>query len=85
MVIFGKEKVKPFEDLKKIINKIHSSSYLLGKLNLRYQSSNVNFRNDKLKKYQGVIMEGSEEPDPITPEVERIILEIETICKNIIK
>ena len=92
MAIFGSNKGKPFIDLNKTINEILISAHILGKLwNMRSQTSLPRGENryekiiNSIQKHEAIFWEGLKEPDPITPRVESIILEIEKICEPILK
>ncbi len=85
MAQLGKDKAKPFEDLRSIISEINSSARILARLWARN-----NFRTDqawddhqkKVEKYEAIFWEGTEEDDPIISKLVIIINDIEAICKS---
>lgn len=87
MAQIGKDKAKPFDDLKNITNEIIISARILARLWAR-----DHFRTDKqrqqheqnMDKYEAVFWEGLEEDDPINPKLIKIIEEMEEICRKVI-
>ena len=87
MAQIGKEKAKPFDDLRSIVNEITLSARILARLWARDQ-----FKTDEqweqhrkqLEKYEAVFWEGLEEEDPINPKLKAVLSEIETTCQGVI-
>lgn len=87
MAQFGKEKAKPFDDLRSIVNDINGSARTLSRLWAR-----ENFHSDDqweahrklVDKFEAIFWEGLEEDDPINPRVKLVIAEIEATCQGII-
>lgn len=71
IVIFGKDKAMPFNNLRKILSKILSAADILS--------------NGWEKKYEDIIWEKYPGSDSISNEVDKTISEIENICENTIR
>lgn len=90
MAVFGREKAKPFDDIRGVINKIFISAHMLGRLWERQTHLGLNEEERKklikqIEKHEAVFWEEGEGRDLIAPEVERIVLEIENICEKILR
>ena len=87
MAQFGKEKSKPFDDLRSIVNEITGSARILARL-----WSRDNFVSDnqweahrkQVDKHEAIFWEGPEDDDPINPRIKLVISEIEATCQGII-
>jgi len=87
MAQIGKDKAKPFDDLRDITNEIIISARMLARLWAR-----DHFRTDEQRqqheqnvdKYEAVFWEGLEDDDPINPKLIKIIEEIEETCRKVI-
>lgn len=87
MAQIGKDKAKPFDDLRDITNEIIISARMLARLWAR-----DHFRTDEqrqqheqnMDKYEAVFWEGLEDDDPINPKLIKIIEEIEKTCREVI-
>jgi len=87
MAQFGKDKAKPFDDIRIIVNDITSAARTLSRLWAR-----ENFHSDaqweahrkQVEKFEAIFWEGLEEDDPINPRVKLVIAEIEITCQAII-
>ena len=87
MAQIGKEKAKPFDDLNKIVKEIISSSHLLAILwSERYFSTEENKKKhyEQIKKAEEVFWDTFSENDPINPKLEKVIVDIEGVCKTVI-
>ena len=88
MAQIGKAKAKPFEELHNLVTEIIIAARRLSKLwavdhNHRTPEHSENHRK-KIEKYEAVFWDGLEDDDPINPKLEAIIVDIETICQDII-
>lgn len=85
MSLYGKENTEPFEKIDQIVNKIFRSVRILPKiwLNEVYQKDEEQ-RIEELKKHESIVWH-SFDSDPISNNVNKIIVEIESTCKNIIQ
>lgn len=87
MARIGTEEAKPFDDLRSIVNEILGSARLLARLWARdHFRTDQQWENDLkyIEKYERVFREGMSEEDPINPRADRVIENIETVCKGII-
>lgn len=91
MALFGQDKAKPFDDLNKIVSKIHAAARILGnywarlnKMHLPWDEKKYDNLYKQIEKSQSVIWEGNK-PDPIAQKVEKLIEEIEKICEPILR
>jgi len=84
----GKDKAKPFEDLHKLIMEIIIAARMLSKLwsspHNHLTPEQAEKHRKKIEKYEAVFWDGLEDEDPINPELDKIITDIEDICQNII-
>lgn len=85
----GNEAAKPFLDLRAVQSKIVSASRRVSHLWLRF-SGRDHTRDEyqkldkSLREQEAIIWEGEADPDPITPEIDRIVGEIDKTCRSII-
>ena len=88
MVQIGKEKAKPFDELRKITIELITSARRLSELwvrsRFRTEEQETKHQQD-VKKYESVFWEGLPENDPINPRVKKVLLDIERICHKIIR
>lgn len=87
MAQMGKQKAKPFDDIRNIVNEITSSARILSRLWPRENFSTDKeweLHSAKVEKYEAIFWEGLEENDPINPKVNLVISEIETTCQDVI-
>jgi hypothetical protein len=86
MARFGKEKAKPFDDLKRIVDQIWVSAQELAELwEKQFSQVNLSSADQNLKKeYESVIWQGWA-TDTINPRVDKIIQDIEKVCRPIIE
>lgn len=87
MAQIGKEKAKPFEELNKIVREIISSSHLLAILwSERYFETEEERKKhyEQIRKAEKVFWDTFSEDDPINPKVEKVIVDIEEVCKRVI-
>lgn len=91
MAQFGKDSAKPFDELRKIVNQIFSSSRMLSyywnQQGRRQWKDDKEFQQhlDQMKKYEAIFWEMSSEEDPIIPRVDTVISDIEAQARQIIK
>jgi len=88
MAQIGKEKAKPFDDLNQIIKEIILSARQLARLwpERHFRSDDEEEKHyERVRKAEGVFWEGSVDPDPINPRLEKVITEMEKICRLIIE
>ena len=89
MAQFGVNAVQPFDELRKIINKIQISARHLGQL---WARRNIRFRTQQqeddhiteIRKHEAVFWEDLEEKDPINPKLAKCIAEIERTCRDVL-
>jgi hypothetical protein len=86
MARFGKEKAKPFDELKRIVDEIWVLAQQLAELwERQFSQGNLIDADQNLKKeYEGVIWSGWG-ADTIKPRVDKIIQDIEKVCRQIIE
>ncbi|WP_153915526.1 hypothetical protein [Shewanella sp. TC10] len=88
MAQLGKEKAKPFDDIRAVTGKIIGSARMLSKLWARNH-----FRTDErweshqkdVDKFEAIFWEGISDEDPINEQLDQIIIEIEKTCKVVIE
>ncbi len=88
MAQLGKEKAKPFDDIRAVTGKIIGSARMLSKLWARNH-----FRTDErweshqkdIDKFEAIFWEGISDEDPINEQLDQIIIEIEKTCKVVIE
>jgi len=90
MAIFGQEKGLPFDDLTKLLNKLFFASYKLERHwndqgTTKFTEEQFQKHIDKMEKYEEIIWSDYGEPDQIKDEINKIVENIETICKSIIE
>jgi len=90
MAQIGKDEAKPFDDLRAIINEIILASRRLARLWIHKNLDALPL--ERLEKHQkgveeaeAIFWEGSVDPDPINQRLEKVITEIEKICRSIIE
>lgn len=87
MAQIGKEKAKPFDDLDRIIKDIISSAHLLAILwsegNFKREEDGGKHYED-IKKAKKVFWDTFSDDDPINPRIDKVIKDIEEVCKNVI-
>ena len=85
MARFGKDKTKPFDEIKAIIDEIWVCTQRLAELwALELEGIKPSKATEKsTKEYMSIIWSHSPD-DPIKPRVEKVISDIEAICKPII-
>ena len=87
MAQIGKDKAKPFDDLRRIVSEIIVSARMLARLWAR-----ENFRIEQqweqhqrsVEKHEAVFWEGLQEEDPINPRLDKIVDDIEKTCREVI-
>ena len=88
---FSPEATGAFDQLNLVTRKIFSAAGLLGRVYWRKQDqafrTEKQFNNfqENAEKYEGIFWEGSSDPDPINPLVQKAITDIERICRPIIE
>ena len=88
MARFGKDKTKPFDDLRECVNSIFFAARMLSMLwkSIREEmdSGTKKTRYDKIDQLQADLYWGDDEKDRITPKVEAVVKAMEEICQKII-
>ncbi|WP_446810763.1 hypothetical protein ACH50O_04075 [Methylomonas sp. 2BW1-5-20] len=87
MAQIGKDKAKPFEDLRDIENEIKAAARILARLWSREQfvtPEQWENHQKQIQNYEAVFWSGIEEEDPITPKLNSVIEKIETTCQAVI-
>lgn len=83
MVLFGSDKVKPFDDLSSIINDIF---YAAERLPFYWAWKEENEKcQAKVSELESILDGTSDEKDPIKTRVENIIKNIEEICNGVLQ
>ena len=88
MAQFGAEGAKPFDELRAQVNSVLSASHMLSmmwtrNLGRRRGAEGTEQFHMQVEKFENVYWEGFDD-DPIKPEIDRIIREIEATCRAII-
>lgn len=87
MAQIGKEKAKPFDDLNQIVKEIISSAHLL---TILWPERYFNTEEDKTKHYEQIkkaekiFWDTFSKDDPINPKIDKVIADIEEVCKSVI-
>jgi hypothetical protein len=86
---FGKDKAKPFDDIKQSISKIFISAKMLFILQKPKKDGEIDIKdnasiNNKIRTYEADLTWGDDEKDEITPMVEAAVKQIEETCRKII-
>lgn len=87
MAQIGREKAKPFDDLNLLIKEIILSARQLARLwPERYFRTEEDKKKhyEQIRKIERVFWDTFSEDDPINPKVNRLIADIEEVCKNVI-
>ncbi len=86
MARFGKDKAKPFDELRSIVNEIWVSAQELAELwERQFKKKKLSDEDQKLmKEFQGVIWYSGDK-DQVMPRVHNIIQDVERICRPIIE
>lgn len=86
MARFGKDKAKPFDDLRGIVSEIWVAAQELAELwERQFQGRNLSDEDQKLiKEFQGVIWYSGRR-DKIMPQMHKIVQSVEEICRPIIE
>lgn len=85
MARFGKDKAKPFDDLRAIVSEIWVAAQQLAELwERQFQGRNLSNEDQKLiKEFQGVIWYSGSR-DQMMPQMHKIVQSVEEICRPII-
>ena len=89
MTQFGADSAEPFVELRKILNKIFASAQTLAGL---WAKQRTHFRTEEsekehfefIKKLEAIFWEGLADEDPINPKLEKIVQDIEVMCRGIL-
>lgn len=87
MAQIGRDKAKPFDDLKNIVNEITGAARALSRLwshECLVTDDQRKQHRELIKKYEAVFWDEFEYDDPITLKVNAVITEIESTCKAVI-
>ncbi|MBU1147960.1 MAG: hypothetical protein KKD11_06360 [Candidatus Omnitrophica bacterium] len=87
MAQIGKEKAKPFEDLNKIVKEIISSARLLAILwpERHFTTEEAKKKHyEQIRKTERVFWDTFSEDDPINPKIDKLMADIEEVCKSVI-
>lgn len=87
MAQIGKEKAKPFDDLNNVIKEIVLSARQLARLWPERHFANEEEKEkhyERVRKAEDVFWDTFDEDDPINPKVDKIISDIEGICRSVI-
>ncbi|MDD5023423.1 MAG: hypothetical protein PHU63_04605 [Candidatus ainarchaeum sp.] len=87
MAQIGKEEVKPFYDLDKLIKEIVTSARMLVFLwSEKYHKNEEEQekKREQINKHEKIIWDTFSDDDPINAKVDKLILDIEKICKDVI-
>lgn len=86
---FGKDKAKPFDDVKQSINTMFISAKMLFILKKSKKDGELDMEdkplvNEKIRKYEADLTWGDDEREKIAPMVEAAVKQIEETCRKII-
>lgn len=89
MAQFGLGSAKPFDELKKIRNEIFSAARRLARLWAEdvshFDEKRLNAHYEKTQKYESIFWDTYDEvADPINPRLDKVVSEIESICRPVI-
>lgn len=89
MAQFGADRAKPFDDIKKLTTEIFSaanvlSDYWATDFNPYISQQRKQSHFESKKKFEAIFWTGLQEPDPINPRLDKIISDIEQVCRDII-
>jgi len=89
MAQFGLDSAKPFDDLKQIRNEIFSAARRLARLWAKdvshFDEKTLETHNGKIQKYESIFWDTYDGVgDPINPRLDKVITEIEAICRPVI-
>jgi hypothetical protein len=89
MAHFGKDKVKPFDDLKQIVDKMFISAKMLSIMQESKKDGEIGNEdkpsvNEKIREYEADLTWGDTEKDKITPMLEEVGKQIDKIYQEII-
>ncbi|MBN4054819.1 hypothetical protein JYT87_03830 [Nitrospira defluvii] len=88
MAQIGKDKAKPFDDLRGIVNKIMLSARMLARLWVRdYYGTDEKQREkhwENIHRNETIFWDNFDDEDPINPKLNALITEIESTCQSII-
>lgn len=87
MAQIGKNKAEPFDDLNQIIKEIILSARQLSRSWARKRFPNEEEKEkhwEKVRKTEDIFWDTFSEDDPINPKLEKVIADIEKICKEVI-
>lgn len=88
MALFGKEKVKPFDDIKGIVAEITVAARMLARLWARDHfptEESANKHQESIERNEAKFWEGLADTDPINPKLDALIAQIEETCSAIIQ
>jgi len=85
----GTKATKPFTDLSQVKNRLVVASRTLGRFRLRQDRQLLsdeqrNRLEERVQEQEAIFWEDMGDTDPISPEVDRFVAEIEKTCKTII-
>ena len=88
MALFGKRKVAPFDEIRKVRTKIFGAARRLARLwserSLADETTDSDRLWEKIRKYEAIFWEGDPD-DEITALIEKAVEEIEHTCEEVIK
>jgi hypothetical protein len=85
MARFGKDKTKPFDDLRDCVNRVFLAAKALFYLQKMREEDFDDRMLDRRRQFNADLIWGDDEKDKITPEVETAVKEMEEICQKIIE
>ncbi len=88
MAQIGKDKAKPFDDIRGITNEIVIAARILARLWASdfYGTSEEQRKKqwEQIRKHEAIFWDSMDKDDPINPKLEAVILEIESTCQKVI-
>lgn len=89
MARFGKDKTKPFDDIRECVNKIFNSAQMLSILNESIKEGGLKeedkeSQREEMNQFMADLYWGDEKRDRITPKIDAVIREMEEICQKIV-
>ncbi len=82
---------QPFDDLRRILNEVFASAHILGRYYWprqgRVRTTEEEFQKhlEEMHRHEGVFWAGFDSSDPTAARVEKIISDIESVCRPVLE